>query len=325
MSKKMKTIHDTGFSMIHNELLFCPDLHNCSKLLFIIKNMVNTYKNYTVSIDKKLLRRGLGNCIDDTIYNQARELKALGFLENYSKEGGENGKFVFTIVKDHKKNPYVELSIIENQIIERCDIKKNTEQKNSIANLLYLIEKVSQTTKKDLITRFENENAGHLLEEYESYLISEIEKSGIATVTPSKFKGKGSTEEKPVEPTIIKELFNYFYDKYRLCKGVKHSTNKKEALSHITELFESCNKNIKLTREYIDAFFEYFRDKDPKTSLIIHPNVLSELKLFIEKGIPPKIYETREKIKFQKEKQVKEPTQENKGMPLDMFLERIKK
>ncbi|WP_426984060.1 hypothetical protein [Brevibacillus borstelensis] len=327
-------VHANGFTGIHNAIMCCNRISgNGLKLLGLIMNQNNITKKNIVKMPRLLLRRIFDNCSDRTIENHADDLKKLGFIESYSRQGGDNGEFVFVIVDRPENNPYVLIGIVENDLLNSVKLRGNSGDflrviKDTIGKLEgFYVERL-----KHAASNIEREK---IIDEYRQSLHQEISSLGFVDISIKQVARNPNTKNRIKEKALSDDILQwdcndfgyYFTRKYKQVTGRNHP--KKGINECIEKLLRhyrdtECKRKAK---EHIDAFFENYTEPafDPKVYLMSNQDALNNVERFLDTGKKHVPYELRSneiknKSEAKKEKDLSEAEHARKRSSMERFL-----
>lgn len=329
-----------NFIRLDNVVACCSRLNGeCLKLLGQIMNIVNTDKynriNTTeVKLPRILLRRIFQDCTVESIQNHAKSLTRLGFIESYSRQDGDNGDFVFNIQEHPVNNPFVLLSVVENEIIE---LSKLLSKNKSNLFLRVLTEAINQVELM-YVESLKNAKDGKrevILQEYRLYLCEQLESNGLVRISTKLATPmvKSRSRDKEIELTNdvskwkVLDFGTYFTQTYEQVTKRKHP--RKGINQCIQALLDYYGNNPEyecMAKDHIDAFFVNYpsSDFDPKVYLMANEISLQTVNESIksgEKHVPfeKRVVQDRTQTKLKKAKELMEAKQERKGMSVDIF------
>ncbi|MEK5436068.1 MULTISPECIES: hypothetical protein [Paenibacillus] len=337
------------FIRLDNVIACCNRLNGEElKLLGQIMNIVNIdYSRGITTTEVKLPRNLLtwifNNCTMESILNYAKSLKELGFIESFSRDGGDNGDFIF-LVKEKElfvNNPYVLLGVIENQVIESFRYSGKSSR-----DFLKAMKTATIAVQKDYVKRLKNANDSkkkEILEEYQQYLCEQLIPYGsFSPPIPRSTlpKTKQSTEHnlpESVNDWSKSDFTTYFSSRYKEITKKNHTKSSKKSgtleqcISKVIDLYSG--DKIK-TKSHIDKFFKGvpYDNKmktDPQAYFMADTGLLERVNAAVESGVPFTLYENREHQDkhstngINQNLDIKEAVQENKGIDVDKFLKAI--
>lgn len=337
------------FIRLDNVIACCNRLNGEElKLLGQIMNIVNIDYSHGITTNEVKLPRTLltwifNNCTMKSILNYAKSLEELGFIESFSRDGGDNGDFIFLINEKElfANNPYVLLGVIENQVIESFRYSGKSSR-----DFLKAMDTATSAVEKDYVMRLKKANdtkKKEIQEEYQQYLCEQLIPYGsfsppiLHSTLP---KTKQSTEHKlpeSVNDWSKSDVTTYFSSRYKEITQKNHTKSSKKSgtleqcISKVIDLYSG--DKIK-TKSHIEKFFEGvpYNSKiksDPQAYFMADNGMLERVKAAVESGVSFELYENREhqdKHSTNGNKQnsdIKEAVQENKGIDVDKFLAAI--
>jgi hypothetical protein len=348
---KTNVLYSNGFFRLENQVACCSRLNgDLLRLLGLIMNRVNTAKSHgkfpsDVLMSRLLIKRVFGDCHDKTIKNYAEQLKQLGFIESFSKQNGENGDFLFVVTDRPENNPYVLLSLVENQLLMSTEVQRNYKADTVLEALTTAIKSVED----GYVFRLKNASESGretILQEYSNYLREQLEATSMVCIESNQAETKVSKpflKETPLPEDIQKwtlnDFANYFLQVYTRVTGKKHASNSRKTgktvvdcindLHHFYRDIESveCKSMMK---KHIEAFFVNYPPSNkltPTAFLMADPDALEYVRRFLETGekhTPFEQHKRKTDDAANRAKAAREAKQEYKGIDPAKFIKMLR-
>lgn len=327
-------VYANGFTGIHNAIMCCNRITgNGLKLLGLIINQNNITKKNIVRMPRLLLRRIFDNCSDRTIENHADDLKKLGFIESYSRQGGHNGEFVFVIVDRPENNPYVLLGIVENDLINSVKLLGNSgDFLRAIKDTIGKLEGFYVERLKHAASDSEREK---IVDEYRQSIHEEIASLGFVDISIKQLARYSDTKNRIKEKALSDDSLQwdchdfgyYFTQKYKQVTGRNHpKKGVNECIEILLRHYRDNSECMSKAKEHIDAYFVNYTepDFDPKVYLMADPDALYNVERYLDTGKKHVPYEQRSKVKknmriVNKQQDIKEPDHARKSSSIERF------
>ncbi len=342
------------FIRLDNVIACCNRLNGEElKLLGQIMNIVNIDYSHGITTNEVKLPRNLltwifNNCTMKSILNYAKSLEELGFIESFSRDGGDNGDFIFLINEKEffekeffVNNPYVLLGVIENQVIESFRYSGKSSR-----DFLKGMDTATSAVEKDYVLRLKKANDSkkkEILEEYQQYLCEQLIPYGsFSPPIPRSTlpKTKQSTEHnlpERVNDWSNSDFTTYFSSRYKEITKKNHTKSSKKSgtleqcISKVIDLYSGDKIH---TKSHIDKFFEGvpYDNKmktDPQAYFMADTGMLERVKAAVESGVSFELYENREHQDKHstngnnQNSDIKEAVQENKGIDEDALIKAL--
>lgn len=310
-------VYHNGFYSLPNEVACCNRLTGDSlKLLGLIVNRVNTDKAHfpsKVAMSRLLLKSLFGNKDDKTVKNYADRLKQYGFIDDFSKQGGDRGEFVFSVTDRPENNPFVLLSRIENEVIYLTELHAGQEADDLLEAFTAAVKAVEHDYVARLKNAAENEREV-ILTAYRDYLREFLQADGKAYVGTRQVKPKtNKAKSEPTETALpddvqlwtLNVFKSYFLQEYKKVTGKKNHANKSKETG---KTFEQCITDLEdhykdyeqterkpMMKKHIDAFFVNYSPPlfTPTAFLMANSGALCIVERYLETKVKHVPYEER--------------------------------